>query len=443
MLATDPRGEPLSVGEAASVARLEAALLDVLGFAGDPLGKLDAALAADPELLLGHLLRAEMLLFALQPGFAVKAADSLAAVEARLARATPRERLHLAAARAWAAGDFAAAGRAFDELLAVHPRDLQALMFAHQADFFGGGGDRLRERPRRALEGWDRGLPGHGFVQAMLAFGLEEAGEYATAEELGRAAVAANPKDVWGIHAVGHVLEMQGRDAEGIAWYEAREADWAPGNYFAVHNAWHLALYHVDRADHAAALAVYDRLIRPRPGAILLNLCDATALLWRLDLAGVEVGERWQQVADLMAPHALARVHVFDDVHLAIALAASGHGFAFRELLRSLRELAQGSGEPASMARLVGLPTAQAMAAFAHGAHGVAVERLLAVRPYAALMTGSAAQRDILELTLLEAALRDGQRGLARGLLETRRARKPRSEQIMRDLERCDAGRGA
>ena len=30
MLATDPRGEPLSVGEAASVARLEGALLDIM-----------------------------------------------------------------------------------------------------------------------------------------------------------------------------------------------------------------------------------------------------------------------------------------------------------------------------------------------------------------------------------------------------------------------------
>ena len=441
MLATDPRGEPLSVGEAASVARLEGALFDVLGFTGDPLDKLDAALAADPDLLLGHLLRADILLFALQPGFSARVAGSLAAVEARLERATPRERLHLAAARAWAAGDHAGAGRVFDELLTAHPRDLQALMFAHQADFFGNGGDRLRERPRRALASWGGELPGHGFVQAMLAFGLEEAGEYAAAERLGRAAVEANPKDVWAIHAVGHVLEMQGRDAEGIAWYEARETDWAPGNYFAVHNAWHLALYHADRADHTAALAVYDRLIKPGPRSILLNLCDATALLWRLDLAGIEVGGRWQELADLMAPHALARVHVFDDVHLAIALAASGHDFALRELLRSLGEQTRAPGEQGRAARLVALPVAEAMAAFTHGAYGAAVERLLAVRPRAALMTGSAAQRDVLELTLIEAALRDGQRSLAREFLAARLARKPRSAGTLRDLKRCDGGR--
>lgn len=439
MLMRDPRGVTMTVGDAASPERYEAALFDVLGYAGDPIGKIEAALADDPGLVMGHLLRAHTYLFALQPGFAAKAATSLDAARALAAGATPRECLHLAAATAWAAGDYAGAGDAFDTILAADPRDLTALMFAHQADFFGGSVPVAR-RPQAALAHWDGSLPGHGFVQSMLAFGLEEAGEYGPAEVLGRAAVAANPKDVWGIHAVGHVLEMQGHDTEGIDWYESREDDWAPGSFFAVHNAWHLALYHVDRDDHAAALAVYDRLVVPGRRSILLNLCDAAALLWRLQLGGVAVGGRWDEVADRMSPHALARVHVFDDVHLAIGFAAAGRDFALQELMRSLGEQAHGEGEPAAMARLVALPAAQAMAAFAHGSFAAAVERLLALRPHARLMTGSAAQRDILELTLIEAALRDGQRSLARGLLEPRLARKPASAQIRRDLARCADG---
>ena len=436
MLVRDPRGVAMTVGDMASPARYEAALFDVLGYTGDPIGKIEAAVAEDPALVMGHVLRADTFLFALQPGFAAKAATSLAAARELASAATPRERLHLAAAEAWARGDYGGATAAFDAILAEHPRDLTALMFAHQADFFGGDAPILR-RPAAALAHWDEDLPGHGHVRSMLAFGLEEAGDYPAAEALGRAAVAANPKDVWGIHAVGHVLEMQGRDEEGIAWYATREADWAPGNFFAVHNAWHMALYHVDRADEAGALAVYDRLIRPGRRSILLNLCDAAALLWRLTLGGIEVGGRWAEVADLMAPHVLARVHVFDDVHLAIALAASGRDFALAELMRSLREIGDGDGDQARMTRLVGLPVAQAMAAFGHGAYGAAVDRLLAVRPHAALMTGSAAQRDILELTLVEAALRDGQRSLARALLTTRLASKPGSARARRDLGRC------
>ena len=327
----------------------------------------------------------------------------------------------------------------YDTLLAKHPRDLMALMFAHQADFFSGGTAALEARPARALGAWSHELPGYGHVQSMLAFGLEEAGAYAEAEALGREAVARNPKDVWGIHAVGHVLEMQGRDEEGIAWYSEREADWAPGCYFAVHNAWHLALYHVDREDWAGALAVYDRLLRPGRRSILLNLCDAAALLWRLHLTGVPVGERWAELADLMTPHTLARVHVFDDVHLAIALAGAGRCFALTALLRSLEEQAAGDGDQARMTRLVGLPAARAMAAFSHGAYAAAVAELLALRPHARLMTGSGAQRDVLELTLIEAALRDRQHTLAGDLLAHRLERKPSSPQIRRDLRRCSS----
>jgi tetratricopeptide (TPR) repeat protein len=441
MLMRDPRGEPISVGEADSVDRFEAALTDVLGYAGDPVGKLDAAVAADPMLILGHLLRAHVFLFALQPGFSVKADASIAAAETLAAGATERERLHLAAAKAWTAGELTKARAAFDAILTAHPRDLMALMFAHQADFFSGATAALEERPARALAAWSPDLPGRGYVQSMLAFGLEEAGAYSEAEALGREAVARNPKDVWGIHAVGHVLEMQGRDEEGIVWYGEREADWAPGCYFAVHNAWHLALYHVDRDDAEGALAVYDRLLRPGRRSILLNLCDATALLWRLHLAGVAVGDRWAELTNLMTPHTLARVHVFDDVHLAIAMAGAGRCFALVELLRSLEEQAAGHGERAMMTRLVGLPAARAMAAFSHGAYAAAVAQLLGLRPHVRLMTGSAAQRDVLELTLIEAALRDGQGSLARDLLARRLERKPSSAQIRRDLRRsADAG---
>jgi tetratricopeptide (TPR) repeat protein len=368
MLVQDARGEPITVGDSGSPGRFEAALGDVLGYTGDPIGRIEAALSQDPMLVLGHILRAHTFLFALQPGFLRKADESIARADALAERASPRELLHLAAAKAWRAGELSRACAAFDAILEEHPRDLLALMFGHQADFFAGHTEALRTRPERALAAWSPDLAGFGYVQAMLAFGLEEAGAFAEAEALGREAVARNPKDVWGIHAVGHVLEMQGRDEEGIAWYGEREADWAPGCYFAVHNAWHLALYHVDREDAEAALAVHDRLIRPGPRSILLNLSDAVALLWRLHLGGVEVGGRWEELADLMARHTLARLHTFDDVHLALALAGAGRDFALAELLGSLEAAARGEGEYARMTRLVGLPVARAAAAFAHGA---------------------------------------------------------------------------
>ena len=78
----------------------------------------------------------------------------------------------------------------------------------------------------------------------------------------GRRALELAPEDCWAVHAVTHVMEMQGRIDEGIAFLEERRGDWAaPDNGFAFHNWWHLALFHLDRGDYARALAIYDELL--------------------------------------------------------------------------------------------------------------------------------------------------------------------------------------
>lgn len=438
MVIDDPRGVPVAAGDRASAERLEPALIDMLGFRGDPLGRADAALAQDPALALAHCLKAHALAFAQEPRLR---SPALAAVEAGEAAAGrhERERLHLAAARAWVEGDPARSLAAFDALLERCPRDLLALQFAHQADFFTGRQEALRERPARAVAALGADAPGYGFALGMLAFGHEEAGQYGEAEALGREAVARNPVDGWGIHAVAHVLEMQGRDEEGIAWYEARERDWTETSFFAVHNAWHLALYHVDRDDPAGALAVYDRLLRPGRRSLVLNLCDAAALLWRLHLAGIEAGERWPELAAAMSNRAEPGCHVFNDIHLAFALAGAGELAGLDRLLERLRRLAAEGSDYAGRLRRIGLPAIQAAAAFARQRYAAAVAGLLAALPDLGAMTGSHAQREILLLTLCEAALRDRQLSLARSLLEARAACKPASRALARDLGRCGA----
>ncbi|MFO1038724.1 MAG: tetratricopeptide repeat protein [Geminicoccaceae bacterium] len=433
----DPRGVAVQCSTAASIDRFEAALNDVLAFRGDPVGRIEAAIAEDPDLVLGHALRAQIFAFSLQPGFKSKAEVSLAAAAPLEAAAPDRERLHLEAARAWLAGNLDRSTACFDALLDQNPRDLMALMFGHQADFFAGHTTALRTRPERSVRDWPKDVPGYGFVLGMHAFGLEEAGEYGTAEALGREAVDRNPLDVWAIHAVGHVLEMQGRDEEGIGWYRSREADWAEGSFFAVHNAWHMALYHLDREEPAEALAVYDRLIAPGPRSIVLNLCDAAALLWRLHLGGVDVGPRWTALADLFAPQAQRATHVFNDVHAALAFAGAGRDVDGATLLVRLGTVAHAPGQYGAMVAGIGLPAAEAILAFGRGDYGTSTDTLLAARGELALMTGSLAQRDVLTMTLIEAALRDGRFSLARDLLQPRLAAKPGSARIARDLARA------
>jgi tetratricopeptide (TPR) repeat protein len=310
-------------------------------------------------------------------------------------------------------------------------------MFAHQADFFGADEAALLQRPTNALASWPHDLSGRGYVLAMRGFGLEETGRLAEAEAVAREALAANPRDAWALHAVAHVLEMQGRDAEGIAWYAERRTDWAEDCFFAVHNWWHWALYHVDRDEPAAALALYDEGIAPSPRTITLNLCDAASLLWRLQLAGHAVGDRFADLADAFDAPANRPIHVFNDVHAMLAFVGAGRLDRAAAHLAMLEASASGGGRHAAMLRRLGFPVSRALLAFGRGQWAEARLALEAAMPDEQLMTGSRAQRDVLVMTLIESALRAGQRQGALRLLRPRLAAKPDSARIVHDLARC------
>ncbi|MFO1068576.1 MAG: tetratricopeptide repeat protein [Geminicoccaceae bacterium] len=435
MVLVDPRGVTWSGSDPQALAQLEQALMAMAAFRGDPFAAADAALARDPTLAVAHLLKAAMLAFAMQPDFDADAAASLDAAAAL--PLNDRERLHLDGLRRWMAGDLDGGLDRLDQALRAAPRDLVALFFAHQGDFFTAGTAALLARPQRSLADWPADLPGHSAVTGMLAFGLEENGRFAEAEAAGRAAVAAAPDDGYALHAVAHVLEEQGRAEDGQRWYAEHAASWQEGSFFTVHNAWHLALYHIEVEDPDGALAVYDRFVRPGDGAIVLNLCDAAALLWRLMLAGADTGGRMPEVARRLVPHAADARHAFNDVHAMLAFAATGEAEAADRLVATLGAAAGGSYRRAAMTRRGGLPIALAMRAFAEGRHGEAFDRLAAAEPDWPQMGGSHAQRDLLPLTLIEAAIRDGRFAAARSLLERRLAARPHSRTVRRDLARC------
>ena len=446
MLMPDPRGEPMTAGDAGSPGRFEAALLDVLGYAGDPIGKIEAALADDPELVHGPP--------AARPHLPVRAAAGLRRQgrhQPRRGRGAGSDGRRRASGctwpppRAWAARRLRRRGRPRStRCWPTHPRDLTGPDVRAPGRLLRRRRPAARAPPARALADWDaRAARATATSSRCWRSGSRRPAPTPQAEALGRAAVAANPKDVWGIHAVGHVLEMQGRDEEGIAWYEAREADWAaPGCYFAVHNAWHLALYHVDREDPAAALAVYDRLLRP-------GTAQHPAQPVRRRGAALAAPPRRRRgrraLGGARRPDGAARARP----RARVRRRPPGDGARRRRpRLRARRAaaLAGGAGRRArasrrAMARLVGLPAARAMAAFAHGAYGAAVERLLALRPHARLMTGSArAARRARADADRGGAARPASSASPASCWSARLERKPRSAQIRRDLARCRPG---
>jgi tetratricopeptide (TPR) repeat protein len=308
-----------------------------------------------------------------------------------------------------------------------YPRDLFALQVAHVGDFFLGAATFLRDRAAQVLPHWNESVPGYGYVLGMHAFGLEECSLYAKAEDTGRRALELNRRDPWAVHAVTHVMEMQGRLRDGIEWLTSREDDWARDNGFAFHNWWHLGLFHLDLGDTHHVLELYDRRIRPNPTQAPLELIDASAMLWRLQLRGVDVGARWQALADAWTPLAEQAYYAFNDVHAVMAFVGAGRFEAAAQVAVALDRRANAADTNAMMSRDVGLPLAKGLIAFATGCYSECIDRLLAVRAIANRFGGSHAQRDVIHLTLVEAALRAGNARLARALAAERTQLKPTS----------------
>ncbi|HXG03203.1 MAG TPA: tetratricopeptide repeat protein, partial [Candidatus Binatia bacterium] len=406
---------PVSCAGRSALEAYERALVQFHTYVGDPVATIEAALQEAPDFVLGHVFRATVLLTLGERRFAEQARVSLVSAEALLPRANARERGLVAAARHLLDGDWDAGCAALDRVLVDYPRDAFAIQAAHLMDFFRGDALNLRNRISRVLPHWSPAVAGYSYILGMHAFGLEECHQYAQAEETARRALALERRDGWAVHAVAHVMEMQGRIEEGIAWLESREADWAPDNGFAFHNYWHLALYYLDRQRWADALALWETRVHPAPPDYALQLVDATALLWRLHLEGVDLGPRAGAVADNWAGRLDTErgFYAFNDLHAMMAFVMAGREREAERLLDDLAwSAAHATGSNRRMAREVGLPLCRAVQAFGRGRYAEAIAGLESARDTAWQFGGSHAQRDVLTLTLIEAALRDGQSAL-------------------------------
>lgn len=391
-------------------------------YAGDAIGAADAAIAASPQFTMAHILKAYMhILGTNQEAAAVGAAAS---ATASALPADHREQGHAAAVGALLTGEMRKAARILEDVSIDYPRDVLALQVGQVLDFFLGDQRMLRDRIGRALPAWSREAPDYHAVLGFLAFGLEETGQYARAEDTGREAVALEPRDNWAQHAVAHVLEMQDRRKEGVAWMTREATGWQADSFFAVHNWWHTALFHLGLGETDEALKLYDGPIYGQVSTFALDMVDAAALLWRLHLKGVELGDRWGVLADAFASEPRGQ-YAFDDAHAMLAYVGAGREAAQRELLDRQAAALTGAGDNAYFVGEVGLPVMRAIQAFGRGDYARAVELLRGVRNRAVRYGGSNAQRDLLDLTLIEAARRDGQDALHRALIAERETAKP------------------
>jgi tetratricopeptide (TPR) repeat protein len=402
-------GLPISSASAAVAAAIDGAVEGYLAARADVPQVLQRALAADPDGLMARCFMGYLAKLAGDRGNGARAAEMQRALAARVNEggATAWERGHVTALGLWVADDLEHLMAHYEALLDAFPLDALSLRMLHYLYFYAGDGRRMRDSVGARIGGY----AGHrleGYVKGMYAFGLEEAGDYAAAERYGREAVERNDRDLWATHAVAHVMQMQGRTHDGIAWLTALRPKWAGTNNFRFHLYWHEALYHLANRDFDRVLEIYDREV----GAAVtddfyLDMCNAASLLLRLEAAGQPVGDRWRALADISARRVEDAELVFASLHYLMPL-LEVDGSAATRLLGNLQHWAAQDTSQGHVVRDVAVHVAEFLAALRDGEWDRAFALFDRFRGALYRIGGSHAQRELFDVIALDAAERAG-----------------------------------
>jgi len=367
----------------------------------------------------------------------LEAAEGLEAARPFLARLragqgplTPREQAIVEAALHWAGADHAASLAAFERALVHAPGDIVAAKWGQYLAFNLGDAGAMRRLAAPIIAT----RPDIPEAWGMLAFAEEQSHRLDHAEAAARRALAMKPAEAWAQHALAHVFETQGRLDEGIAMLAAAAPAWATRSIFmAEHNYWHLALFHLDRDEPHLALSIWDEHLWGRWPDFAQEQIGAVSMLWRLELRGVEVGDRWQSVTARVEARADEHLWPFHDMHYAHALARNGDMIRLERFLRTLESKAQqGPGVWPDVA----LPLANAIVDAAQGRHAAAAGAMARLLPHLQQIGGSHAQRDIFVQAWIDSAVRAGGGGALRAVLEERVRARPGVAVHRRDLQR-------
>ncbi|SDZ46675.1 hypothetical protein SAMN05518669_13811 [Variovorax sp. YR634] len=348
------------------------------------------------------------------------------------ARATPCEQRYIAAIEAWAEGDIASAIALHAEQAREHPRDLVSVKLGQYHCFNTGDCPGMLKLALAVLP-HAADVP---YVHGMAAFGYEQCHLMREAEASARRAIAMCRKEPWAHHALAHVMLTEGRLAEGLAFMQSVSDTWTGLNSFMVtHNWWHMALFLIDLGRDAEALAVYDEHAWGVVKDYSQDQIGAVSLLARLELAGIDVGRRWEDVADYLRQRQADHVLPFLDLQYLYGLARAGRPEA-DVLLRNIEAFAP-TAPPSTRAawQRVCVPAAHGLVAHARGNLPAAVEGLGVALPRMIEIGGSHAQRDLFEQVYLDALVRSGTEAslsAAQGILQQQFNGQPESLRLRR-----------
>jgi tetratricopeptide (TPR) repeat protein len=429
----DAHGLALSTTSPETVRAFDHTLIGYLKYRADTPQRLGALIKLEPEFGMSHVLKGYFMMLGFKEALVSVARESEAAAGKLAGTMNCRETMHLSALRHWIAGDLERTLRSWEEILVTQPHDVLAFRLHHFVAFWFGKAELMVRTVETVLPHWREDLPGFGSMLACRAFAHEETGSYTVAEAAGRAAIDLDPGDVWAAHAVAHVLEMQGRRGEGIAWLKGLEPNWAGANNLMHHLWWHRALYHLERGEHDEVLALYDKGFRDHSSPLTLaqpdpyiDVQNAASMLYRLVRQGVGVGARWEELADKAETRFGDCLNPFTLPHWVMALTGAGRWNKAETMLEAMRAVAgRNSGTIPPLVRNYALPICEAVLANARGEPARAVALMAPAIGGMYRLGGSHAQQDVLEQVFLDAALKAKHMEAVRLVLERVAGRHP------------------
>ena len=383
-----------------------------------------AAADAEPDACLANAYAGMLWMLLEAPQAAARAEKYLRAAERTAPAATAREQLNVDMLRAWVHDDIALTLRLCDQISDDYPRDL-VIVKMHQYFEFNRGNSPAMLRVALKVKAANADNP---YVHGMAAFAYEQCHLLEEAESAARAALTMRRKEPWAQHALAHVLLTRGRIDEGAEFLEAMADTWTGLNSFMLtHIWWHLALFYLSQGRNGEALRLYDEHCWGVANDYSQDQIGAISLLARFDLVGIDVGGRWQAIAEHLVARAHDTVQPFLTLQFLYGLAKAGRPEA-DTLIDAVRTFAQEA--PAFSREVwseVALPACEGLLAHANADYDRAWHRLGTALPRLAEAGGSHAQRDLFEQIMLDAAIKSGRLSTAQQMLETRRGAEPDS----------------
>lgn len=415
----DAYGLEVTTSNAATIAALDTYTADWIGY-GTRLRTIFDAADADPESPLANAKAAAI-------HMALEAATGFAAARHYIKRArmtvrdaNEREKLFVAAVVAWWRGDTPMALSTLRQLTRKFPEDIAAAKWGQYHAFnLGRGADVLHFAEDIAAphaltaEAW-----------GMRAFGLEQVSRLNEAEAAGRRALSLKRAEPWAQHAIAHAMDAQGRLDEGVTFLRDYAHTWNDRSVFIrEHNYWHLALLHLDRDEQRQALDIFDDHLWGEWPEFAQEQIGAISALWRMELRGMMVGDRWAPIVD----NVLARWHEhilpFHDMHFIYALARGDRMAEARVFLTSLAR--HGERDATGIWESIAAPLGAGLIAYAQGRYEQAVNFITPLLPRLHLIGGSHVQRDLFIQTWIDAALKAGHYSAVEDVLTRRHSERP------------------